>query len=62
MSQQLSTKVAEVIFKRFLALYNGEEPTPQQIIDTPYDILRGIGLSNAQGRLCAKRSQVHERA
>lgn len=48
MSQQLSTKVADVIFKRFLELYNGEEPTPQQIVDTPFDKLRGIGLSNAK--------------
>lgn len=48
MSQQLSTKVAEVIFKRFLELYEGNEPTPQQIIDTPFDVLRGIGLSNAK--------------
>lgn len=48
MSQQLSTKVAEVIFKRFLELYGGDEPTPQQIIDTPFDQLRGIGLSNAK--------------
>lgn len=50
MSQQLSTKVAEVIFKRFLELYGGEEPTPQQIIDTPFDTLRAIGLSNAKTR------------
>ena len=50
MSQQLSTKVAEVIFKRFLALYGSEEPTPQQIIDTPFDTLRAIGLSNAKTR------------
>jgi DNA-3-methyladenine glycosylase II len=48
MSQQLSTKVAEVIFKRFLQLYDGAEPTPQQIADTPFDTLRGIGLSNAK--------------
>lgn len=48
MSQQLSTRVAEVIFKRFLELYEGAEPTPQQIIDTPFDKLRGIGLSNAK--------------
>lgn len=48
MSQQLSTKVAEVIFKRFLELYGGDEPTPQQIIDTPHETLRGIGLSNAK--------------
>lgn len=48
MSQQLSTKVADVIFKRFLALYEGAEPTPQQIADTPFDTLRAIGLSNAK--------------
>ena len=48
MSQQLSTRVAEVIFKRFLELYDGREPTPQQIIDTPFDKLRGVGLSNAK--------------
>ena len=48
MSQQLSTKVAEVIFKRFLVLYGAHEPTPQQIIDTPHEVLRGIGLSNAK--------------
>jgi DNA-3-methyladenine glycosylase II len=48
MAQQLNTKVAEVIFKRFLELYNGDEPTPQQILDTPIEKLRGIGLSNAK--------------
>ncbi|MCD6010430.1 MAG: 3-methyladenine glycosylase [Flavipsychrobacter sp.] len=48
MSQQLSTRVAEVIFKRFLELYAGDEPTPQQILDTPFEKLRAIGLSNAK--------------
>ena len=47
MSQQLSTKVAKVIKQRFLDLY-GKEPTPQQVIDTPFERLRGIGLSNAK--------------
>jgi len=46
--QQLSTKVAKVIFKRFLELYKGKEPKPQQILDTPFEALRGIGLSNAK--------------
>jgi DNA-3-methyladenine glycosylase II len=45
-SQQLSTKVAEVIYNRFLGLYEGEEPSPQEVIDTPFDKLRSIGLSN----------------
>lgn len=48
MSQQLSTRVAEVIYKRFLELYDGNEPTAAQILDTPTDKLRAIGLSNAK--------------
>ena len=48
MSQQLSTKVAEVIYKRFLDLFGGSEPSPQQILDTPTEVLRSIGLSNAK--------------
>ena len=47
MSQQLSTKVARVIRQRFLDLY-GDEPTPQQVVDTPFEKLRAIGLSNAK--------------
>lgn len=48
MGQQLSTKVAQVIYNRFLALYNNKEPKPQQVIDTPNEVLRSIGLSNAK--------------
>ena len=48
MSQQLSTKVARVIRQRFLDIYGGVEPTPQQIVDTPFEKLRGIGMSNAK--------------
>ena len=48
MSQQLSTKVAEVIFKRFLNLYGNLEPTPKQVLETPPEVLRSIGLSNAK--------------
>jgi DNA-3-methyladenine glycosylase II len=47
MSQQLSTKVANVIRQRFINLYGGE-PTPQQILDTSLEKLRAIGLSNAK--------------
>lgn len=47
-SQQLSTKVAKVIFNRFLELFKGKEPNLKQVINTPYDILRSIGLSNAK--------------
>ena len=48
MSQQLSSKVATVIYNRFLNLYGGKEPSPQQILDTPLPTLRSIGLSNAK--------------
>jgi DNA-3-methyladenine glycosylase II len=50
MSQQLSVKVADVIYNRFLALYGKKEPTAQQIVDTPLETLRGIGLSNAKAQ------------
>jgi DNA-3-methyladenine glycosylase II len=53
MSQQLSTKVAETIKNRFLALYDGRIPLPEEILTTSPDILRSIGLSNA------KASYVH---
>ncbi|MFM9911733.1 MAG: DNA-3-methyladenine glycosylase family protein [Chitinophagaceae bacterium] len=48
MSQQLSTKVAAVIYQRFIGLYDGKEPSPQQIVETPLPTLRSIGLSNAK--------------
>lgn len=48
MSQQLSVKVAAVIYQRFLQLYGGKEPKAQQILDTPPEKLRAIGLSNAK--------------
>ncbi|SKA17298.1 DNA-3-methyladenine glycosylase II [Chitinophaga eiseniae] len=48
MAQQLSTKVADVIYARFLALYDNKEPTPQQVAATPPEKLRAIGLSNAK--------------
>ena len=48
MSQQLSTKVADVFHRRFLDLYKGKEPSAKQISETPFEILRGIGLSNAK--------------
>ena len=47
-SQQLSTKVAAIIFKRFLDIYKGKEPSMQAVIDTPFDTLRSIGLSNSK--------------
>jgi len=48
MSQQLSTKVADVFHRRFINLYNTKTPTAAQIAATPFETLRGIGLSNAK--------------
>jgi DNA-3-methyladenine glycosylase II len=47
-SQQLSTKVAKIIFLRFLDLYDGKEPTCMQVLATDTSVLRGIGLSNSK--------------
>lgn len=48
MSQQLSTKVADVIYERFLNLFPERKPTLQLVIDMPFERLRAIGLSNAK--------------
>lgn len=48
MGQQLSTKVAKVIYHRFLNLYDGKEPKPEQVLDTAPEVLRSIGLSHAK--------------
>ena len=47
MGQQLSTKVATTLRKRFLNLYTGK-PTPHQILATPHETFRSIGLSGAK--------------
>jgi len=53
LSQQLSTTVAKVLYKRFLGLFDGKEPTAKQILATPAENFRSIGFSNA------KASYVH---
>ncbi len=47
-SQQLSTKVAKVIFQRFLDIYGKKQPTAKEILATPVERFRGIGFSNAK--------------
>lgn len=49
-SQQLSSRVAEVIFKRFEALYPHGRPTPQRVAATPVPRLRRAGLSGQKAR------------
>lgn len=48
MSQQLSTKVAKVIYDRFIQLYGGKEPSCAMVLATEHETLRSIGLSNAK--------------
>lgn len=48
LSQQLSVQVAKVLYQRFLDLYEGKEPTAQQILETPVGKLRQLGFSNAK--------------
>lgn len=52
-SQQLSTKVAAVIYQRFLNLFGKKEPSAKEILEMPIEKLRSIGFSNA------KASYIH---
>ena len=45
MSQQLSTKAAATIARRFDDLFGGTFPTPRQVLAMPDEKLRSVGLS-----------------
>lgn len=47
-SQQLSTKVAAIIFGRFIALFDGKEPNCKQVLACSNEALRSIGLSQSK--------------
>lgn len=49
-SQQLSVKAAAAIQKRFLELFAGTFPTPEQLITVDAEQLRAIGFSYAKAR------------
>ena len=44
-SQQLSVKVAKVIWRRLTELFHDQYPTAEQVLLTDDDDLRGVGLS-----------------
>jgi DNA-3-methyladenine glycosylase II len=47
--QQLNGTAAETILKRFVALYPGKRfPTPEDVLATPEELMRGAGLSRAK--------------
>jgi DNA-3-methyladenine glycosylase II len=43
--QQLSVKAAESIYKKFLELFDGIMPTPEQILEMDDEKIRGVGFS-----------------
>ena len=43
--QQLSTKAAATIHSRFLQLYPGHSPTALDVLNTPAEVLRQVGVS-----------------
>ena len=47
-SQQLSVKAARSILNRFLDLFGGEFPSPQQILTKDVETFRGLGFSRAK--------------
>lgn len=47
-SQQLSVKAARTIRERFTALFDGDFPTPEEILAKDVETLRGVGLSRAK--------------
>ncbi len=58
-SQQLSVKAADTIFARLLKLYGGLEPTPEQLLATSADDLRGVGLSRPKASYLHNVARFH---
>lgn len=48
--QQLSVKAAASIRKRFIDMFGGKLPKPEQILDTDDEALRAIGFSYAKAK------------
>jgi 3-methyladenine DNA glycosylase/8-oxoguanine DNA glycosylase len=46
--QQLNGRAAATIFGRFQALYPGKGPTPERVLETSDEAMRGAGLSRAK--------------
>ncbi len=49
-SQQLSTKAASTISKRFRALFNRSTPTPEGVLQSTTELLRSVGLSGQKAK------------
>ena len=60
--QQLTGKVAAIIFGRFLELFPGRKfPEPERVLREPFEQLRGVGLVQPKGRLHPKYRSSGER-
>lgn len=57
-SQQLSVKASDTIFKRFVALFPGKKfPTPEQILTVSPEKMRTVGISNSKANYILDLSQ-----
>lgn len=48
MSQQLSIQVAKVMHQRFLDLFDGKMPKPEEILKRPVEEIKAIGISQSK--------------
>ena len=47
-SQQLSVKVADIIYARFVALFSQQKVTPEEVLQIDTEMMRGVGMSYAK--------------
>jgi DNA-3-methyladenine glycosylase II len=59
MGQQLSTRVADVIFERFLALFKDNYPDAKKLLKMPDEKLRAAGLSGAKVKYAKNIAEFH---
>ncbi|MEK7257027.1 MAG: DNA-3-methyladenine glycosylase 2 family protein [Bacteroidota bacterium] len=60
-SQQLSTKVAQVIENRFLDLFDDRLPHPERILAIEHERLRSVGLSNQKASYMRNIAEFFQR-
>ncbi len=59
-SQQLSGKAADTIYKRFLKIFNDKFPSPKQILEIDTEKLRGAGMSYSKASYIKNIAQAFE--
>ncbi|TAE14923.1 MAG: DNA-3-methyladenine glycosylase 2 family protein [Bacteroidetes bacterium] len=58
-SQQLSVKAADTIFKRFLALFPDAYPAPELLMQETLETLRSVGLSRQKATYLQEVAKFH---